>query len=349
MTEIKIKNFQSIGEAEFKIDGFTVIVGKNNIGKSAVIRAIDSALTNRVGKDFIRHGTKKTEVSIKRDNLIINWQKGNKAVYDINGESFSALNRSVPKPLTEAGFRRLEIGSEKLNPTLASQFSPLFLLDRGGPAVTEALSRMYKLDVISTADDLCQKQIRATKALLKTRNNDLDELNEKLEKFAGFDEIKEKVAEARKIDSHCSELEAQIDEITSFEERFLHLATEIKKLKSISNIDIPEISTVKTDIEDLLKISVWNEKLKSSITLIKGLRSAVEGLSGLETIGEEIQRLEEAITSLEAIEAHERDFSELIQQAKGTKKELAEVSQELERADKEMSEFNTCPLCERPF
>jgi len=42
----KIENFQSIKKLEFRYKGFTAIVGKNNIGKSASFRAINSILFN---------------------------------------------------------------------------------------------------------------------------------------------------------------------------------------------------------------------------------------------------------------------------------------------------------------
>ena len=42
----KIENFQSIKKLEFRYKGFTTIVGKNNIGKSASFRAINSILFN---------------------------------------------------------------------------------------------------------------------------------------------------------------------------------------------------------------------------------------------------------------------------------------------------------------
>ena len=42
----KIENFQSIKKLEFRYKGFTTIIGKNNIGKSASFRAINSILFN---------------------------------------------------------------------------------------------------------------------------------------------------------------------------------------------------------------------------------------------------------------------------------------------------------------
>ena len=44
---LKIEDFQSIGNAELEfIPGINLIVGQSNSGKTAVLRAIDSVLTN---------------------------------------------------------------------------------------------------------------------------------------------------------------------------------------------------------------------------------------------------------------------------------------------------------------
>ena len=40
MTEIEIENFQAIRKLKLKVEGFTVLTGKTNIGKSSVVRAV---------------------------------------------------------------------------------------------------------------------------------------------------------------------------------------------------------------------------------------------------------------------------------------------------------------------
>ena len=193
MLKVKIKNFQSIADTEFEVDGFTVIVGKNNRGKSAIVRAIDSALSNRLGNNFIRWGKLQTEVGLIKDNLDLSWVKEEKtASYTINKKSFTSLNRTVPQPIIDAGYKKFEIGDEKLNPLIAHQFEELFLINRSGPFVTEAISTLYDLNDINDADSLCQKKLRATKNLLKTRYTDTENLIKKLENFEGLEDVKQK-------------------------------------------------------------------------------------------------------------------------------------------------------------
>src|SRR6478752_168059 len=89
MIEIEVTDFQSIRHTSVAIDRFSAIVGRSNIGKSALVRAVQMALTGAVGTDFVRHGsscdrairgTKKckcfSRVRIKTFALELTWEKG---------------------------------------------------------------------------------------------------------------------------------------------------------------------------------------------------------------------------------------------------------------------------------
>ena len=45
MLDVEIRNFQSIDHVHLRVEGFTALVGRSNIGKSAVVRAVKAALT----------------------------------------------------------------------------------------------------------------------------------------------------------------------------------------------------------------------------------------------------------------------------------------------------------------
>lgn len=62
---ISIKDFQSLKNVELElVPGLNLVVGKTNIGKTAIIRAIDSALFNIGNDDFVRSGQKYCGISI---------------------------------------------------------------------------------------------------------------------------------------------------------------------------------------------------------------------------------------------------------------------------------------------
>ena len=90
--KVQIKNFQSLRDVSLSIEGFTVIVGRNNLGKSAVFRAIKSALTNASGNFFVRTGESHTSIALEYPNLNLVWQKGkNVSKYEINGKVYELL------------------------------------------------------------------------------------------------------------------------------------------------------------------------------------------------------------------------------------------------------------------
>ena len=388
-TEVTIKNFQSIKNVNFKIDGFTVIVGKNNIGKSAVIRAVDAALGNELGKEFIRKGEKETEVQIKKDALDILWKKGDVSSYVINGETFTKLNRSVPKPLSDAGFEKMQIDDRAVNPLIAHQFEPLFLLDKRGSVITEVLTDLYDMDLISTADDLCQKDIKGQKSLMKTREQDYKALKAELEKFKDFDALKITVEALAKQEKGYNDLQMEVEAIKSYEENLGVLQASVKKLGYISRVIIPDltetanlhvkvqwlilkVSELKTSAENFKRLKSVNSIV---IPSIKDFGALITETSQLKAWDEKVTELTASIegqkkvlksidiTALTALKASvdtlsadygtlqnlETDFLAAAKVAKATRDELKTVNEELEEKLKERAKIKTCPLCLSPL
>ena len=64
MISLKLENFQGHKDSSLIIDGFTVLIGKSNGGKSSIRRAIGSVLFNDWDKSFVRNGTESTKISL---------------------------------------------------------------------------------------------------------------------------------------------------------------------------------------------------------------------------------------------------------------------------------------------
>jgi len=312
MTEVSIKNFQSIKSIDFKVDGFTVIIGKNNIGKSAVIRAIDSALTNQVGSEFIRLGEKKTTVQLKHGDLAIKWEKGASATYEIkkgDGErqDFSKLSGAVPKPILEAGFDGMEIEGKKTYPLIAHQFEPLFLLNRRGSVVTEVLANLYDLDTLSVADDLCQKELKSNKSQLKIREGDLKNLQESLAKYADFEELKKEVAALVIKEDEYKRLQADVFQLIDFEEQSQSLQASVGALQSVQDITIPDPKFCAEAMALVYWLAIQEEeyvKLDRSVKSLAGLGSIyIPDPQACATIIQEIDWLQTQEKELDKIKA----------------------------------------------
>ncbi len=77
--EIKVKGLQSIrNQTEISIEGFTCLTGESNRGKSAFVRSVKAALSNRLGTDFITVGEEVCETQIRTPQHVIVWEKSKK-------------------------------------------------------------------------------------------------------------------------------------------------------------------------------------------------------------------------------------------------------------------------------
>jgi DNA repair ATPase RecN len=334
MMNVRIKNFQSIGDMSLDITGFTVVVGRNNIGKSAIIRAVDAALNNRPGGEFIRQGKLKTEVDVKKDDLSITWTKGEKAVYKVNGQSYSGLNRSVPPPLLQAGFRKIETDEKKLDVLVAHQFNELFLLNESGSFITEVLSSLYDLNVLNDADDLCQKELRGNKTLLKTREADFEILRDKISLFSGFETVKKDWDGIKKLNEEIEAVSSEISVLDGYLSGITDLSTSIRNLEQIKNINIPDVEKSSRICDDYQWLEEACEILQRTLTGLTRLQPAesvripdmqnltdrlqemsdverfyqelrttvqmIEKFNSLSSCTSEIQKLDEKISGLEA-------------------------------------------------
>ena len=274
MLKVKIKDFQSVSNTEFEIDGFTVIVGKNNRGKSAIVRAIDSALSNRLGNNFIRWGKLQTEVGLIKDDLDVSWVKGETSSYTINKKPYTSLNKAVPKPITDAGFKKFEIADEKLNPLIAHQFEELFLINRSGPFVTEAISTLYDLNDINDADTLCQKRLRASKSLLKTRNADIEALAGKIKKFEGLEDVKQKWEDLKKVLEKIELLKRAIAEIEQYAREYEEQKVLVDNLKGVSKLKVPSTVIAESQIKDYAWILDTHKKYETTLSIAQKLQNA---------------------------------------------------------------------------
>jgi len=388
MTEITIKNFQSIKKLDFTIDGFTVITGKNNIGKSAIIRAIKSALTNQSGNEFIRKGEKSTEVKIKKNKLDIEWKKGASATYKINGQNFSKLNRAIPQPLIDAGFNKMEIGDQKISPIIASQFQPLFLINKNGGVITDVLAHLYKIDTLSVADDLCLKELRSQKSFLKTREEDLKKLDGNLEKYKNFETLKKEIENIFTLHKQTQELQDEIELLIGYDNKIEEITKNIKKLKFVKKFKIPSIKKIEKDIAQLEwliektdnfnnlsqpikkikkitnvilpKISDTEllindfEQIKIWNDTLNHLKAKLKNQKKLENfnfhiINEFIDNLENLIKDLEEFQLSEKKFMGLVKETKESRSLFRNIEEELKEKKEEMSKFKICPTCERPL
>lgn len=274
--KVKIKNFQSIKDLEFDISGFTCITGKSNIGKSAIVRAITSSLLNEPTVGMVRKGTVFSTVEMGSKDWEYKWEKGERGVnrYTVNGSVLDKVGQAQISYVRDAGFFPIKVGSRKVNPWYASQFSPIFLLDETGPTVTDFISEVSNLQTIQNALLMSSKGKKKALDISKQKSDEMSVVKEHESKFSGVDNLK---LVANDLDQQLVSISSYEDKISYFEKLSLtltKLGDSIKPLDQISSLSFNDNSRELMDsYEHYEKRNFWHNSLTTAakrITSIQG-------------------------------------------------------------------------------
>lgn len=134
ISRIELTNFMSHKRTVIEpAEGLTVLVGPNNVGKSAVVAALQILCHNEPSSYVLRHGERECSVKVETDDgHCIEWRRKNSPSYLIDGQVFDRLGRSgVPSELEQA-LRLPKVDSEcdaDFDVHFGTQKSPVFLLN----------------------------------------------------------------------------------------------------------------------------------------------------------------------------------------------------------------------------
>lgn len=198
LTNLHVKSYQSIADADLELGPFTVIVGENRAGKSAILRALGALAFNETGNDFVRKGERSTTVEVETDDeQRILWQKDSKggARYRLDEREFTKLGASVPPEITQAlGIRRIDIDqTTRVAPQFHEQGEYGFILKESAGKAARVLARLTKLDVIVQAQIECRRDTQRVKGDAKEADGSIMRLHEKLDVLPDVEPIKEKL------------------------------------------------------------------------------------------------------------------------------------------------------------
>ena len=277
---VEIRNYKTIKHMKFEFSGFASIVGQNFIGKSAVVGAIVSALSNSMDKTSIRDGEDFSEVSFIRGDLDLFWhyEEGN-TFYIINGQEYKKLNGGLPPPLVAAGYAPLAVADEKEYLWYIPQFNPLFVVDRDRSNFsTELLATIFKFDSVYKALDLCKKEIREVAATAKLRETDLSTAREALSPVLPLEEVLPRVSS---VISEAKSLGALAEEVGLLDSWILSISSGrdvLSKLLPVRKVPDISIDGYQALAEEYKAVSALSSSLGRAVAAYKSLLP-VKGLS----------------------------------------------------------------------
>ena len=133
ITRIELVNFMSHAHTVIEpAAGLTVLVGPNNIGKSAVVAALQILCHNENSTYVLRHGEKECSVTIQTDdNHTIEWRRKTSPSYVIDGQTFDRLRNSGLPDELHLALRLPKVdggGDADFDVHFGAQKAPIFLL-----------------------------------------------------------------------------------------------------------------------------------------------------------------------------------------------------------------------------
>ena len=269
---VRIKNFQSIEDAEIEISGFTVITGTNNSGKTAVMRAIRGVFTNAPAGSLLRHGAAYLSVTLYFDDgNTVTWEKGwekpnrkGKTVnrYIVNGKTLPNVGRRAPEEVLQLGVGEVHAGSDRFWPQFAEQVTgSLFLVDRPGSVMAEALSDVERVGKLSSALRMAESDRRSTSDRLRVRREDLDKARTRLDHYKGLDDVLPLADALRARKVEIDSLESSIAEQTALLQRLRRARAAVDAFEGFDPHVVPDAQPALATSTDL----------RESRTLLKAL------------------------------------------------------------------------------
>jgi DNA repair exonuclease SbcCD ATPase subunit len=193
---LMLRDFQSWRKLDLELGPVTMLVGKGNSGKTAIIRALKYALTNQTGDDFIREGAAGAVVGLGGDafagETAVVWTKarGKGGTYQLTNNfyaqvEFTKTGATVPKEITEAlGMHEIVIDkTTALMPNIQMQFDAPFIIGESGSKIARILGRLTKLNILVTAQMACRTDSESARAGAKAATALLEQTVEQLRTF----------------------------------------------------------------------------------------------------------------------------------------------------------------------
>ena len=289
---LEIHNFQSHKKSVIELDkNVTAIIGLNNHGKSAVLKALRKAIRNEPnGNVFIRN----IPDIAKNTELIVTTNKGNikrvvgrgsaaeDNIYEVNtikGEKFEYTKFSktgIPKEVVDVSDISLSqmFGNEEYDLNFQKQRDDVFLVTGKGLSSirSKVLSKITGVDKAQRAIQVGKLKERNFEQSIKKSRKDRETYTKDLERYERLDETSYKIESIQQSLEHLKTVE---DDIEYYKESFESLTNILQKARNLRNIsktldisfNVNYIKKVKSKLDLLKKIS--NISIKEGILLDK--------------------------------------------------------------------------------
>lgn len=326
---LRVKNFQSHEKLEITFDPkITTIVGPTDVGKSAIIRALRWICLNRPRGDFfIKWGEKKVWASLLTDEGKISRDRSPSTnTYTAGKTELKAIGSDVPEQV----FNILNVSD--LN--FQNQLDAAFWIAESAGEVSRQLNQIVDLSIVDRTLSNIQKHKNRVSSSIEVHKENRDKAKDELEKLKHVDDMEEGL----------KELKTTWERLDKAAGDWFLLENKIQDLQQIQK-DLDNCPDPVDEIEETART------LFDTIYQIKNLEYAIEGINEikiepvpdtkkLSTLETNCKRLKETETNIE-------ELTEYIDKIETLNEEMQNLEWDAKRTTERLSEYKTCPLCQK--
>lgn len=328
LEKLILKRFQSHRQIEVDLNHpVTTIIGPNDSGKTALIRAIKWVSFNRPqGDEFIHNWTGTARAELIVDGHSIVRKRGKSNVYILDGDSMKSFLTDVPKPIKDL----LNLTEENIQEQLDNPF--WFSISPG--QVSKELNQIVDLEIIDETLKRLASKSRQVKSEYELSGKRLKELKSQIKELKWVDRAESDLAEIANTEFQLGKLEKDI---------------------LIVSDAILEIRTATSELGRLRAASAKAGKLR---TKVEALEAVERDVNFLQTFIQEsyelwqIQKQNEALRKLLVAECKVNELEDEIEALSDFRTQqlsLHNLKCELKEKQAEFAENmkGKCPLCQK--
>lgn len=342
--KLKIKNFQSLKDVELELGHITVLCGPSNLGKSAVVRAVDCLVHNNYTEAYMRKGSQSMRVSLEEDGKSIQFNRdGKTSTYTTNflAPLYEKIAGGVPEDISKfLNMEPLAIDDLSKDLNFSFQFDGPFLLDSSGFDVGKILGRLIQLEsVVGATRQISNDSVSIKREIEHTiRSISEDELYLKenahiLQKKELADKLRDLSAECKVKEEKLTELDRLLNQVTILSNELETLSAKINALSEVDIVDIDQVSKLQNVLTSLSSDSLHIQRYKAFLSKLDICVVKTENIESLSSI---LSSLKTQVLQMNETKA---SFEKSVVRLNNAKEEFANY----------IKQNPICPLTKKPF
>jgi exonuclease SbcC len=233
--EITVDGFQSLVGVTIPLSpGLNVVVGESDVGKSAVIRALQGLVGNSRGDGFINVRTGRCAVSVSvtagedGEAATVLWRKPENSYQIDDDEPFRKVGAAVPQQVLDLlNMAPLELDQNSTRSiNIVEQSGPKFLVEDKETDVAKTVGAITRLQPVYNAMRLAAADRRAAAGGAKALAAEASLCRLKLAVFADLESEAERLGRAKAALARCAEAHGRLGELRGLAARLRGNAAE---------------------------------------------------------------------------------------------------------------------------